>query len=97
MYKNIGSKIKLLAKILACIGIVLSISGGILMIINAETYYGDYDKVRLWSGIAIIVLGSLFSWLSSWFMYGFGELIETNVEIVKNTAKCSSNNKDISN
>ena len=37
-------------------------------------------------GFLSLIGGTLFSWISSWFLYGFGELIETNAQIAKNTA-----------
>jgi len=38
-------------------------------------------------GLVVSIGGSLSSWVSSFVLYGFGELIETNAEIVRNTAK----------
>ena len=78
MFDNIGGKIKLLAKIMFCIMAIGSVIGGIVIISDG------YDDVIL-VGVAVMLLGPLFAWVSSWFMYGFGELIEKTGEIARNT------------
>ena len=83
MYNNIGKKIKLLAKINAWIGIVISLIIGI--------YFIYWDGVNnnfalLWLAFLIMIAGSLLSWIGSWVLYGFGELIDKTTEISKNTA-----------
>lgn len=71
MYENIGDKIKGVAVITAILGIIASIIyGG--SIIAATNRYGS--GVGL--GWMIIIIGSLLSWVSSFVLYGFGELIE---------------------
>ena len=76
MFKNIGGKIKLLAKIICIVGIALSCLIGLARITIADRY-------MLLTGIAIAPIGSVISYLVSVFIYGFGELIETNREILK--------------
>ena len=78
MFKNIGGKINLFSKILCWVGISLSLIIGFTNIIFP-------DRVSLLLGIAIPPVGSLLSYVISMFMYGFGELIETNVQIAENT------------
>jgi hypothetical protein len=84
MYTNIGGKIKLLAKVTAWVGVIGSIIAGIVMI-----YIGtvSYDQVSL-VGIGFIVMlaGSISSCVSTWFVYGFGELIDKTSEIAANTS-----------
>ena len=80
MYTNIGAKIKVLAKVLAWIGIIGSAIYGGFIIGTAESFYG------ILIGIAYIVIGGVASWISSWVLYGFGELIEKTTEIADNTA-----------
>ena len=67
MYDYIGSKIKGLAQAMAFIGIFSSVIGGIVLIIKGFFGYG----------LLTIVVGALISWISTWLLYGFGELIET--------------------
>jgi len=38
-------------------------------------------------GIIAAVVGSLFSWIASFVLYGFGELVETNAKIANKVAK----------
>ncbi|MCL2487869.1 MAG: hypothetical protein FWE80_04220 [Oscillospiraceae bacterium] len=80
MFKNVGGKIKGLAVFIAVAGIIGSIAAGISIISNGSRYN---DTTLL--GIGVMFGGSLFSWLSSLFMYGFGELIEKTTEISINT------------
>jgi hypothetical protein len=78
MWDDIGGKIKFLAKVIAWIGILSSIIVGIIFI---------SEGIQLHYCIGIIVIGSLISWISSWFMFGFGELIEKATDIENNTRK----------
>ena len=93
MWDNIGSKIKVLAKVIAWIGIICSIIGGIvLFVIGLKMRYGGALYVGL--GFAAIIGGSLISWISSWFMYGFGEIIH-NTEIIRRNISKNENKSDI--
>ena len=84
MFDNIGGKIKALAKILCWIGIIGSIIGGIVIIRagNAVSSYSSYYGSSASSsssgvlGVLTMILGSLLSWIGSFFTYGFGQLIE---------------------
>ncbi len=91
MFNNIGGKIKALAKVLCWIGIVLSVITGIAVMASGNsniTINGSYAIVSpIVSGIIVIVIGCLISWISSFFAYGFGQLIENTDEIRKNTSK----------
>ncbi len=81
MFENVGRKIKMLAKIMCGIGIGLSV----IFAIRMFTYDARYSVgVRyLILGVVYLVIGPLVSWISSLFMYGFGELIETNSMIAE--------------
>ena len=68
MFDNIGKKIKVVASIYCWIGIIASIILGILVISEGEDLIG-------W---VVIVAGSLFSWISSFALYGFGQLIDNS-------------------
>ena len=76
MYENIGGKIKMLAVWTAILGIASSVAFGFYILIDEEEFFG---------GLLIAVLGSLVSWVSTWLLYGFGELIEKVTEIAYNT------------
>ncbi len=73
MFNNIGKKIKTLAEVLCWIGFALSA-------LAAMYFFGNYN---IGTGLMVLILGPLTSWLGSFYMYGFGELIETNSTIVK--------------
>ena len=91
MFNNIGSKIKTLAKILCWIGIIFSVISGIAIMAAGNstiTINGSYASVSpALTGILVIVFGCLVSWISSFFAYGFGQLIENSDEIRKNTSR----------
>lgn len=70
MFDNISDKMKSAATALAILGIIGSIIVGIVMI--AES---------LLVGLLVIIVGSLSSWVSSFTLYGFGQLIE-NTDII---------------
>lgn len=73
MFDNVGSKIKGLASFFCWGGIIASIIGGIILI--------GLDEDLIFAGIAVIVIGSLLSWISSFVLYGFGELVENSAII----------------
>lgn len=73
MFENVGSKIKALASALAGVGIFLSLVIGILMVVSGV----------VGTGFLVMVVGGFGSWVSSAFLYGFGELIDTAMSIDK--------------
>lgn len=73
MFDNVGSKIKGLASFFCWGGIIASIIGGIILI--------GLDEDLIFVGIAVIVIGSLLSWISSFVLYGFGELVANSAII----------------
>ena len=79
MFKNIGGKIKGLAAFFAWVGIIGSILGGIGLMIAIG------DEIAIIAGIGIAVAGSLVSWIGSFLLYGFGQLIYNSDIIAKNT------------
>ena len=76
MFNNIGGKLKLLAKIVTVIGIVFSIIYGCLLM-----------ESSIFVGFLYILLGSLIAYVSSFALYGFGQLIENSDEILKTLKK----------
>lgn len=87
MFTNIGKKIKALAKILALIGIVICCIGGLIMIVAGIAIGSDEGVIFAVAGLGTAALGSLFSWISSFILYGFGELVDNSAIIAgKNQA-----------
>lgn len=80
-YENIGGKIKILARVLCVLGIIGSFVSGILFIV-ASSEIGTMHGVYIICGIAIIVVGSILSWIATWLLYAFGDITE-NVAIIK--------------
>ena len=79
MFDNIGDKIKTLAKVVCWIGIIACIITGIVLMAT------DEDLVL--AGILTAVLGSILSWVSSFVLYGFGQLVENSDIIAKQSAR----------
>jgi hypothetical protein len=88
MYTNIGGKIKILAKVTAWVGIIGSIITGLVMIFIGASSYGQGSLVGI--GFIIMLAGSLSSCVSTWFVYGFGELIDNTSAIAANTSDHSA-------
>lgn len=90
MFNNIGRKIKTTAKVFCWIGIICSVVSGVVMVSGgfAEMRWGiEYGLPAILGGIGIALLGSLISWVGSFMMVGFGELVENSAEIAANTRK----------
>jgi hypothetical protein len=83
MFTNIGKKIKALAKVICWIQIVIYIITAIVMFVIASESYTEGFYIAL--AFAFLIIGPIFAWFSSFFMYGFGELIDKACEIERNT------------
>lgn len=84
MFKNIGKKIKTLAQVICWIGIVCSVLSGIGMMVS------DSDMIVV--GILMIPVGALASWIGSFMLYGFGELVENSTVLAELAVKRSFQN-----
>lgn len=94
MFDNIGGKIQVLAKIICWIGIIACIIVGIIIIVNATQYrYTRTDEVFI--GIVVIIGGSIFSWIGSFVLYGFGELVENSSLIRYELSKRNSSSNTL--
>lgn len=71
MFSNIGFKIKILAVICCCVGMLASFHSAI-NIWSKTNQYHDYTA----EGLGVLIIGCLVSWLGSFFTYGYGQLIE---------------------
>ncbi len=72
MFKNAGSKLKSLARIIFALNVIIGIVVGIVMI-----------KASFVLLIVSVAVGVLIGWLSSIMLYAFGELCENVHEINK--------------
>lgn len=73
MYKNIGNKIKCLAKFLFAIETIGFLIGGFTL--------ASLNEDLLAISLILIFCGPLIAWISSWILYGYGQLIE-NTDII---------------
>lgn len=78
MFSHIGGKIKTWAVILSILGIAASV-----------IYGGVVATKDVLAGVLIIVFGSLGSWVSSFLLYGFGQLVENSDKIVEKLEEIS--------
>ena len=84
VFEDIGAKIKAVTKVFCWVSIIVSVIAAFVMFYMAgESYYtaGLYTGI----GFALLIVFPLGSWLTSLFVYGFGELIEKTTEIAENT------------
>jgi hypothetical protein len=94
MYSNIGRKIKILAMVIGWLGLAAGVVAWFILI--TDTWNGRYITADDGAGCAALGAGVALL-LSSWFLYGFGELIESVGEIAINSVKptasifCSDN------
>ncbi len=77
MYDNIGGKIKGLAKAIFIVEAIAAVITGIALMAS------DEDMIPI--GLLVMVVGPLVAWISSWLLYGFGELIDKTCDIARNT------------
>jgi len=92
MYQNIGRKLKILAIIVCGIGIIASVLFAIAFWQGQETLRYDL-RVGPGPGFVILIFGSLLSYISSWFLYAFGELVENScerTELARETAEAQA-------
>ena len=75
MYDSIGVKIKMLAKILFWLEVVASFIAFVILLVNEITEIA----------LIVIAVGPALSLFLSWFMYGFGEIIDKLQQIEENT------------
>ena len=76
MFNNIGEKIKSLAVGCTIIGCVSSMITGIILLTNENGI-----------GVLVFILGCLVSWVGSFVLYGFGELITQTTAIAKGSQR----------
>ena len=78
MYDNIGGKIKGLAKATFIVEAIATVITGIGLMAS-----DDYIMIPV--GLLVMVIGPVVAWVSSWSLYGFGELIDKTCDIARNT------------
>ena len=97
MFSNIGKKIKTLAVVLFIIMLIGVFAVGLIVMIRGtsvipgvnrrDMFFANTASVLV--GIVIWCFGFLLSWIGSFFLYGFGELIDKTAENAKYTRRIS--------
>lgn len=77
MFNNIGEKIKTLATVCTAIGCALS----------AIMAIATWTAGSFWTGLLILALGCLLSWVGAFVLYGFGELIAKTTKMEERLQK----------
>ena len=95
MFNNIGSKIKGLAKFFCFFGIAINVLLGIGCIIAGIIFLDGWGTEEI--GIALIIagpvitiFGSLLSWISSFLLCGFGQLVENSDKLAENARRSAA-------
>ena len=78
MFNNVGKKIKTFSVVMFIIETLAALVCGIGLIAEGD------DLIPLF-GVLVAVVGPFVLWILSWFVYGYGELIDKTCEIAKNT------------
>ena len=69
-YENIGNKIKGLAQMAFVVEAIAAVITGIALMAS--------DEYLILSGLLVLIAGPIIAWVSSWLLYGFGQLIENS-------------------
>ena len=81
MYNNIGDKIKTVAKTVGIVGMVFSLIVGFFICVALGELIGGAGVII---GLAIMVGGSIVSWMSTWLLYSWGDIVD-NVQQINET------------
>ena len=92
MFRHMGRKIRRLAIFICWVKIIFFVILGVSIIhsdslvlhelgISIEDLLASSRDINVICGLAVMILGSVLSWIDSWLMCGFGELIE-NTSII---------------
>lgn len=87
MFNNIGKKIKSLSKVICWIGIIISLVLGIVC-------FAVLEDLEVLFGFLVIFLGSLLSWLNTFILYAFGQLVDNSDILVVNTKKTQESGEE---
>ncbi len=88
MFNNIGRKIKILAQVIFWFFSIPCAIAGIVFI--------GLDDDFLAIGLPLLFGGPIVFWVSSCFLYGFGEIIENTAKIAANTKGAQKSEPDAS-
>ena len=78
LYADIGSKLKRLAFVTCIVEAIGAVVSGIVLLVDEQ-----------WWGIALIFLGPIVAWVTTWILYAFGELVDKTCSIDQSLKKGS--------
>ena len=81
-YENIGNKIKGLAQMAFVVEAIAAVITGIALMAS--------DEDLILYGLLVLIAGPIIAWVSSWLLYGFGELIEMSTVTAHATGNIES-------
>lgn len=96
MYDNIGRKIMDVAEVFFVLGAILS------FVMGVQVIQGDIplilqtildEDTTVFTGILVILIGTIISLVFSWFIYGFGKIIDLLSDIEYNTQNSNTQTK----
>ena len=97
MFSNIGNKIRVLAKVICIIGMVIAGITGLIIMIIGFTMLGN--RYTTGAGVGLIIggllyaaLGAFLSWIGSFAIYGYGQLILSVQNIEKQFCATTTDN-----
>lgn len=74
LFKNAGPKLKVLAKVIFVISLIIGeILGIVAIVAGADSWNGE---ILITVGVILIIISPLLAWLSAIMLYAFGELCE---------------------
>lgn len=79
LYANIGKKIKGWAKWTFIVEAIAAVITALSLLVSAE------EAETALIAIAVLIFGPLVAWVSSWLLYGFGELVDKTSANEENT------------
>ena len=91
MFNHIGKKIKVFAKALFWMTVIIFVIGAIIVFSIGTQNKPDSTSIFIIIGIIMIVLGIAIAWLNNFLLYGFGELIDSNQKILEILEKEKNN------
>ena len=90
MYWNIGGTIKKVALFIGYSGITISLLVSFIYLLKFLDFkYDPYLEILITA-----LISALLFWIGHLFIYGFGELIETTIQINKNIKSISDKDKE---
>ena len=81
MFQNIGKKIKTVAIVIMITGILLAALGGLVAFLEEYSVSNLFEAFLTF--LTVAGLGILFSWLSVFILYGFGELVDQSMAMTQ--------------